>query len=386
MIGIAAVAGRALMSCVASQPSMAPSATSIRIRSGISSSAMATPVGAVGRAAHREAVPLQPARQHVAVHFIVFDEQDLKHWTIAFGCRCPIRPPGPGLCAEAVSCGIASASASCVCARTTVGRRMVKQLPMPSSLSTVMSPPIKRQSFWLSARPKPVPPYLLELESSATRELLEQGRQLVPGDADAGVAAPPRRSLRRHRRLRAAVTTIEPVCGELGGIVEELRQGLPSFVPSQMIAAELGRRQRASPCCRSWPRACGSASTASRISAPDIDRLDVELHLAGLDLREVEHSLTSLSRWWPALVDLLEVGGRLVVVFVARRLRAGSGCSRSPRSAACAAHGSSWRGTRPLAALARSASAVARRSSVGGREMAADLASRARPARQGPCA
>src|SRR6185437_15497508 len=43
MIGIADVAGLALINCVASQPSISPSATSIRIRSGISLAAMATP-------------------------------------------------------------------------------------------------------------------------------------------------------------------------------------------------------------------------------------------------------------------------------------------------------------------------------------------------------
>ena len=42
MIGMAVVAGRAFMSCVASHPSMAPNATSIRIKSGISVAAMAT--------------------------------------------------------------------------------------------------------------------------------------------------------------------------------------------------------------------------------------------------------------------------------------------------------------------------------------------------------
>src|SRR5215472_7503316 len=43
MIGILDVTGLALINCVASQPSISPSATSIRIKSGISLAAMATP-------------------------------------------------------------------------------------------------------------------------------------------------------------------------------------------------------------------------------------------------------------------------------------------------------------------------------------------------------
>ena len=40
-------------------------------------------------------------------------------------------------------------------------------LPLPSSLSTVMSPPIMWQKWRLMASPSPVPPYLLAIEGSA---------------------------------------------------------------------------------------------------------------------------------------------------------------------------------------------------------------------------
>ena len=44
---------------------------------------------------------------------------------------------------------------------------MVKVLPWPGSLSTVMSPPIIRQNRRLMARPRPVPPNLRVVEASA---------------------------------------------------------------------------------------------------------------------------------------------------------------------------------------------------------------------------
>ena len=47
------------------------------------------------------------------------------------------------------------------------GRRAVKVLPRPGSLSTVMSPPSRRQNLRLMARPSPVPPYLRVVEASA---------------------------------------------------------------------------------------------------------------------------------------------------------------------------------------------------------------------------
>jgi hypothetical protein len=52
-------------------------------------------------------------------------------------------------------------------ASTILGRRMVKVDPRPTSLSTVMSPPIIWQKRRLITRPRPVPPYLLAVEEEA---------------------------------------------------------------------------------------------------------------------------------------------------------------------------------------------------------------------------
>ena len=50
---------------------------------------------------------------------------------------------------------------------TCAGSVTVKVVPLPGSLSTVMSPPIIWQNFRLIARPRPVPPNLRVVEASA---------------------------------------------------------------------------------------------------------------------------------------------------------------------------------------------------------------------------
>jgi hypothetical protein len=54
-----------------------------------------------------------------------------------------------------------------VAASTFVGRWMVKVEPRPTSLSTVISPPIIWQNRLLIARPSPVPPYFRVVDASA---------------------------------------------------------------------------------------------------------------------------------------------------------------------------------------------------------------------------
>jgi hypothetical protein len=48
-----------------------------------------------------------------------------------------------------------------------VGSRIVKVDPRPGSFSTVMSPPIIWQKRRLMTRPRPVPPYLLDVDEDA---------------------------------------------------------------------------------------------------------------------------------------------------------------------------------------------------------------------------
>ena len=77
MTGMCAVSGRALMRRVASQPSMAPKATSIRITSGLMRRRHADAARSVDRGADVKPMALKPAGQHVPVGVIVLNHQNL---------------------------------------------------------------------------------------------------------------------------------------------------------------------------------------------------------------------------------------------------------------------------------------------------------------------
>src|ERR1022692_4269489 len=98
--------------------------------------------GAVAGAAGRQR-PF-PARRHVAVQLVVFDQRYPAHF------QTP--PPRTG-------------QEACPTSRP-AGRRIEKREPLPGSLSTVISPPIIWQNFLLSANPKPVPLYFRVAEPS----------------------------------------------------------------------------------------------------------------------------------------------------------------------------------------------------------------------------
>ena len=87
-----------------------------------------------------------------------------------------------------------------------------KVLPSPSRLDTPQSPPISATSCLLIASPRPVPPYLRDVEVSACDERLEDERRACPGampiagvgdlEADDGVAVRRPRSGDAHARSR----------------------------------------------------------------------------------------------------------------------------------------------------------------------------------------
>src|ERR1017187_2887782 len=98
--------------------------------------------GGVAGAAGRQR--LFPARRHVAVQLVVFDQRSPAHF------QTP--PARTGQEARATS--------------QPAGRRAEKREPRPGSRSTVISPPIIWQNFLLSASPKPVPLYFRVAEPS----------------------------------------------------------------------------------------------------------------------------------------------------------------------------------------------------------------------------
>ena len=101
----------------------------------------------------REPFPLQEAADHLAHRCVVIDDQDQ---------RRIVRPGLDAWCRTSLM----NASRRLACDQCP-GRRIVKVEPRPSSLSTVMSPPIIWQKRRLIASPRPVPPYLRVVEELA---------------------------------------------------------------------------------------------------------------------------------------------------------------------------------------------------------------------------
>ena len=70
---------------------------------------------------------------------------------------------------------------------TEAGSRTVNVEPRPWMLSTVRSPPIRRQKWRLIASPRPVPPYVLLVDGLGLGERLEEPPELLLGHPDPGV-------------------------------------------------------------------------------------------------------------------------------------------------------------------------------------------------------
>ena len=79
MTGMCRVASSAFRRRVASQPSISGRLMSMRIRSGATVCAVAMPSGSVVSRNDLVSFADQAPRQHVPVHFVVFDEEDSRH-------------------------------------------------------------------------------------------------------------------------------------------------------------------------------------------------------------------------------------------------------------------------------------------------------------------
>ena len=157
---------------------------------------------------------------------------------------------------------------------------MVKLEPRPTSLSTVMSPPIIWQNRRLITRPRPVPPYFRVVDASACENswnnlTICSGVMPMPVSATAMVLPPP-----RMNRDGAALR-------ELVGIAHEIEQRLPQphrvgmQRPDRPIAEDheliaILRRQRLD---------CLDHALDERRKR---EIFELQLHPTGLDLGEVE--------------------------------------------------------------------------------------------------
>ena len=187
--GMSRVAGSALSSCRTCQPSLPGMMMSRMMLPGLISRALRCPPRRPRAADHPiarlgEVLPQQ--LDHVRV---VVDHEDRRGRPgrcrgLALRPRVAARRRHRGCGSRVRSGGASSAWRS--------GSRTVKVEPVPTALSTVMSPPMRRPSRRLIARPRPVPPYCRVLPLSTWRNSSKISSRQLLGDADAGVRTPRR--------------------------------------------------------------------------------------------------------------------------------------------------------------------------------------------------
>ena len=244
---------------------------------------------------------------------------------------------------------------------------MVKVLPRPASLSTVTSPPIIRQSRRLSARPRPVPPYLRVVAASAW-EKASKSRASCSGVMPMPVSLT-RNTIQSCPSLasRATASEIVPSIGELAGVAQEVEEGLAHL---RQVRPHRPRHRPGSAApggSRSSRPAAGSTAAMSR-TRPATSKLSRYSSILPASILERSRiSLISSSRCLPAALILLRssvncLGPQVVGVLLEhlavaddgverraqlvatcwpgtrtcgdRRPRAGGSCPRSPGTAA----------------------------------------------------
>ena len=201
------------------------------------------------------------------------------------------------------------------------GRRIVNVLPLPSSLSTVTSPPSSLQSSLTIESPKPVPECSRVMASPpgmAVRPWRNFSKIACWSSSAMPTPVSLTESTMKSRASRSTETVILP----------------PSGVNLIAFESKLLRI-----CCtRAWSWRIGGRSAGSRHLEVDIflfrerpghvalcrdDRLDAELrqsrcHLAALDLRQVENVVDHVQERPARLLDVLHVAFLLLVQGVDR--------------------------------------------------------------------
>ena len=268
---------------------------------GCSCAGQAQPLLAAGGGYHAESFLAEEALHQVAHRGVVVDDE---HG--ARPVRQRLQPVGLRAAALAAALGIADRRA---------GRRMVKVEPLPGSLSTVMSPPIIWQKRWLIASPSPVPPYLRVVEASACVNAWNSfaicsGVMPMPVSLTRNVihSAPSTAS-------RLTVSAMVPLLGELAGVAEQVEQLCRTLVRSARMAPRSSAQWTTS-VLAFFSTSGWTVVATSWIMLRDVERLQEEVHLAGLDLRQVEDVVDERQQVLARGVDLLEVGGEVLLAQV----------------------------------------------------------------------
>ena len=187
------------------------------------------------------------------------------------------------------------------------GSVSVKREPEPTTLSKVISPPMRRARRLAIARPSPVPPWRRAIDWSTWKN---SSNTLAL--AESGMPTPVSVTWTATRSPRASADTWTwPVSVNLMALpIRLVRIWRTRLTSQRTVGRSSGRRA-----CRSRPLASASGTsvpTVARICARDVGGLQIHLQMPRLDARQVEDVVDEPQQVLPVALDDLEVAPLIV--------------------------------------------------------------------------
>jgi hypothetical protein len=156
------------------------------------------------------------------------------------------------------------------------------------------SPPIRPAILRVSARPRPVPPWRRVVEASACSKAWNRAL-LLRRDAHAGVADLELQLQAMPGLGQQGAGQAHPApIGELDGVGQQVDEGLGQVL--RVARMWRGRWSVSSTSSRPLARACSLTMASAPDSSASRENSMLELHLAGLDLGEVEDVVDHLQQ------------------------------------------------------------------------------------------
>ena len=174
---------------------------------------------------------------------------------------------------------------------TTAGRRRTNVEPSPARLETETVPPIISQNRLLIASPRPVPPYLRVVETSACVNgwnSLAHCSGVMP--IPVSVIVKTNHSCPGPARFPAHRQPDLAILGELARVGQQVEQDLPQLRQVRAHRSGVRRHVELQP-VRPLLHQRIDGRGDLRDHRADVDGFEVELHLPGLDLRQVQHAV-----------------------------------------------------------------------------------------------
>ena len=196
-------------------------------------------------------------------------------------------------------------------AATRAGRSSAKVVPRPGVLATLMVPPIISGEPLADGQPQPRAAVLAGGAGVRLGERLEQLAHLLRGHADAGVGDGHGHPVAARVAVPPGGQGDGPGVGELVRVREQVEQHLPQLGRVGVHHPDGRRavhRQGVLLLVHQRPDGVHHLGDGSR----QVERLEVQLHLAGLDLGQVEDAVDQAQQVFAGAADLVQVGAELV--------------------------------------------------------------------------